>query len=156
MWLIVMSPVGSVGGQFVVLGWLFSEKGISVRNDDKAPSQRVVCQTVANGTGHKPYTILVTCPYYMGFRVKLVYRPGIGVAYIPCRYLNCVWDRSLDYTGFTDPIFIRLLLLGEAICIAVVRFRICINQSWILLLWKWVFLPGCNRSHDWKWFVTKW
>ena len=77
--------VGSVGGQFVVLGWLFSEKGISVRNNDKAPSQRVVCQTVANGTGHKPYTILVTCPYYVGFRVKLVYRPGIGVAYIPCR-----------------------------------------------------------------------
>ena len=77
--------VGSVGGQFVVLGWLFSEKGISVRNDDKAPSQRVVCQTIANGTRHKPYTVLVTCPYYVRFRVKLVYCPGIGVAYIPCR-----------------------------------------------------------------------
>ena len=82
-----MSLVGSVGGQSVVLGWLFSEKGISVRNNDKAPSQRVVCQTVANGTGHKPYTILGTCPYYVGFGVNLVYRLGIGVAYIPCRHL---------------------------------------------------------------------
>ena len=83
-------PMSSVGGQFVVLGWLFSEKGISVRNNDKAPSQRVVCQTVANGTGHKPYTILVTCPYYVGFIVKLVYRPGIGVAYFPVDILMCV------------------------------------------------------------------
>ena len=65
----------------------FSEKGVSVRNNGKAPSQRVVCQTVANGTGHKPYTMLGTCPYYVGFGVNLVYRLGIGVAYIPCRHL---------------------------------------------------------------------
>ena len=32
-------PTGGVGGRFVVLGWLFSEKGISVRNDDKAPDR---------------------------------------------------------------------------------------------------------------------
>ena len=78
-------PTGGVGGRFIMLGWLFIEKGISVRNDDKAPSQRVVCQIIANCTRHKPYTVLVTCPYYVGFRVKLVYCPGVGVAYIPCR-----------------------------------------------------------------------
>ena len=50
-------PTGGVGGRFVMLGWLFSEKGISVRNDDKAPSQRVVCQIIANGTRHKPHTV---------------------------------------------------------------------------------------------------
>ena len=65
----------------------FSEKGVSVRNNGEAPSLRVVCQTVANGTGHKPYTMLGTCPYYVGFGVNLVYRLGIGVAYIPCRHL---------------------------------------------------------------------
>ena len=76
-------PIGSVGRRFVMLGWLFSEKGISVRNDDKAPSQRVVCQIIANGTRRKPYTVSVTCPYYVGFRVNLVYCSGVGVAYIP-------------------------------------------------------------------------
>ena len=76
-------PMGSVGGQFVVLGWLFSEKGVSVRNDDKAPSQRVVCQIIANGTRHKPYTVRLPVLITWGLGLMLVCCPGVGVAYIP-------------------------------------------------------------------------
>ena len=76
-------PMGGVGGRSVVLGWLFSEKGISVRNDDKAPSQRVVCQIIANGTRHKPYTVWLRVLITWGLGLTLVYCPGVGVAYIP-------------------------------------------------------------------------
>ena len=76
-------------------------------------------------------------PITWGLELSWFYRPGIGVAYISCRCINCVWDGSLDYTGFTNPLFIRLLLLGEAICISVVWFRVCIKSwnFWIFRNW---------------------
>ena len=63
-----MSPVGSVGGQFVVLGWLFSEKGISVRNDDKAPSQRVFAKSspMALGINRTLYWLRVLITWGLG------------------------------------------------------------------------------------------
>ena len=34
---------------------------------------------------------------------------------------------AFDFTGFVNPVFVRLLLLGERICIAVARFRACLR-----------------------------
>ena len=160
MWAIVMSPVGSVGGQFVVLSWLFSEKGISVRNDDKAPSQRVVCQIIANGTRHKPYTVSVTCPYYVGFRVNVGLLP---------------WCRSCIYS-MTKIIMIIYEIGALIMLVLLIRYLFgccCLTRRFALpLLMCGVanalinpesfyggsecFLSGCNRSDNWKWLVTKW
>ena len=71
--------------------------------------------------------MLGTCPYYVGFGVNLVYRLGNGVAYIFCRHVIVYEAVAFDFTGFVNPVFVRLLLLGERICIAVARFRVCLR-----------------------------